>query len=75
MQVVVNIKDCSDCCHLGHSGAFTPGGAKSVCGHDYAVDHCPNKNAKGKDRWHWKYRVLNPEKTPDWCPLKHGRDY
>ena len=27
---------CSTCPHLDHSGAFTPGGAKDICGHPSA---------------------------------------
>ena len=37
MQVTVNINNCKECKHLGHSGNFTPGGAEAVCFHPKAV--------------------------------------
>lgn len=36
MTVQVTINTCKDCRHLDHSGAFTPGGALPVCGHNDA---------------------------------------
>ena len=31
MKVTVELKNCGDCRHLGHSGSFTPGGASAIC--------------------------------------------
>ena len=73
MQITVNIGTCMDCRHKDHSGAFTPGGAKAICGHDYAPEG--PKNDK-ENRYHWKYRVIeNWPKIPEWCPLKKGYNY
>ncbi len=80
MQITVEIKDCQECRHEGHSGAFTPGGAKPVCDHKEAVDYATqNKqvNKKNKDdRYHWRHRVIkNTKKIPSWCPLTYGCRY
>ena len=75
LTVAVQLKCCSDCHHVGHSGAFTPGGAKDVCDHADAVVRCPNGKAKGDDRYHWKYRVGRRSRIPSWCPLKYGSPY
>ena len=32
MKIQLDIR-CETCDHLEHSGAFTPGGAKDICGH------------------------------------------
>ena len=62
MDITVTIKTCSECRHLGHSGAFTPGGARLVCEHSGDSD--------------WASRVIAKDKSiPDWCPLKHGAKY
>lgn len=77
MKYVTEIKSCEDCHHSDHSGAFTPGGAQPVCGHDETVDK------KGAD---WKKRVIphirvvldypssstgyECKKIPSWCPLR-----
>ena len=61
MKEVREIKDCPSCPHRDHTGAFTAGGAKPVCGHNKTID------AKGYDCFK---RVIkcSPE-TPSWCPL------
>jgi len=38
MEITVTINNCHDCRHLDHSGSYTPGGAKWICGHPYAVN-------------------------------------
>lgn len=70
----IQINTCSDCPHVGHSGAFTPGGAKPVCDHDDATNRvCQFKrNVPKKERWHWKYRQVKLDgAVPAWCPLNH----
>jgi hypothetical protein len=75
MVVAVNIRDCLDCRHRDHSGAFTEGGGVPVCGHP---DSCDKKRADiiGVDQYHWRARVLNEDMSiPNWCPLLHGSKY
>ena len=59
--------NCDGCPYRTHSGAFTPGGAQSICGHD-------DSPKTGKyEKYHWKNRVVgsgNP--SPKWCPLRRG---
>lgn len=38
MKVTVNIRDCHDCRHLDHSGAFTVRGSRLVCNHPKACE-------------------------------------
>jgi hypothetical protein len=38
MEITIHIDNCRGCRHRDHSGAFTPGGAKEICGHGYAPD-------------------------------------
>ena len=73
LTVTVVLKSCEDCHYKEHSGAFTPGGAKPVCGHSDAVDI----RGKGKeDPFSWRHRVLKSNlRIPSWCPLKHGSGY
>jgi len=33
LTITVCVRGCEDCRHIDHSGAFTPGGAKMICGH------------------------------------------
>jgi hypothetical protein len=80
--VSVCLRTCQDCRHNDHSGAFTPGGAKQICGHSDAYRWAVSSSAfqvdrKDKDdKYHWKHRVINdPKKIPEWCPLKHGAGY
>jgi hypothetical protein len=34
LTITVTVRGCEDCRHRDHSGSFTPGGAKQICGHD-----------------------------------------
>lgn len=34
LTITVQVRGCEDCRHRDHSGSFTPGGAKQICGHD-----------------------------------------
>jgi hypothetical protein len=72
MSVTITINNCDECQHVDHSGAFTPGGAKPICGNS---DACHVRCHR--DKWHWKNRVLHRNSNgnlviPTWCPLKHG---
>ena len=58
---VLVIRDCSDCPHHDHSGAFTKGGAKQICGHRHTVQD------RGAD-W-FKRKISNYPEVPFWCPL------
>lgn len=71
MKIEVEIRSCYDCRYLGHSGAFTKGGAKLVCEHPDAL---PSR-IHGDDKYHWRHRVVNGKKIPSWCPLRHGSQY
>lgn len=36
MSVTITINNCNECHFKSHSGAFTRGGAKNICGHELA---------------------------------------
>lgn len=61
-QKCIVIKNCSDCPHFSHTGAFTRGGAKPCC------DHPETVKLKGYDCFK---RVIkhNARRIPVWCPL------
>jgi hypothetical protein len=77
MEITVNIKTCKDCRHRDHSGAFTEGGAKPICGHSGSIMSGKKAKLEGiKNPYHWKYRVLDSDlNIPNWCPLKKGCKY
>lgn len=77
MEIIVTINSCKDCRHLDHSGAFTPGGAKSICGHNKAVDTMTkeSKFINEEDRHHWRHRQIDIKTIPENCPLKNGGKY
>lgn len=55
------IENCGECRHADHSGAFTPGGARPICGHPDVIE------ARGFD---WAERIRPAgQAIPDWCPL------
>ncbi len=61
MEIKINIKTCLDCDHVGHSGAFTKGGAKPICEHSYAAECVWKEKQEDPDAekyWDWKYRVI-----------------
>lgn len=73
MNITVTINSCRDCKYLDHSGSFTPGGAKLICGHRDAI---PSRRSVGDDNYHWKYRVIeDANKVWDRCPLMKGSEY
>lgn len=79
MKIEINIEKCNDCFHLDHSGAFTPGGSKPICGHNEACGTVRAKTHKSEP-YHWIHRVVRRDKTsklqiPEWCPLKNGESY
>lgn len=73
MDIIVKIDGYKDCRHRDHSGAFTQGGAKPICGHPQATEHFTTPEAP--DRYHWKYRVVNIDVIPACCPLRAGANY
>lgn len=88
MKLTVTINTCMDCRHRDHSGSFTPGGAKMICGHHNVSatvlrlkpglrDDDPNGSANiDKQCYYWKNRVIKDHDViPYWCPLKNGCKY
>ena len=82
ISVSIIINNCSDCPYVDHSGSFTPGGAKQICGHsdaaeratknkevDFLVDDVYGEKVKAGIH-HWIHRVIINDNIPDWCPLK-----
>ncbi len=73
MQITVTIDSCRECRHAGHTGAFTKGGSKPVCGHR---DYCKSVKSDGEDRMSCFDRILMDfPNIPQWCVLKHGSCY
>ena len=88
MKITKTINTCRACHHVGHSGSFTYGGARTISEHDNACKIRESKNkfkreypeyrseCKDKDwKFHWYHRIINHDVIPDWCPLKNGSDY
>jgi hypothetical protein len=89
MLITVEVKNCGQCRHRDHSGAFTKGGARQICGHsdackarrsleEFAGEYPMYANdIKCRKDWkyHWYNRIVNEKTIPDWCPLKHGSAY
>ncbi len=78
-QIIIDIKKCTPCPHLDHTGTFTKGGAKPCCNHpeilklkgmDCFERVIPNKLVKSFPLdpesivGYWKVK-----KIPKWCPL------
>jgi hypothetical protein len=72
--IKVWLENCEQCHHIDHSGSFTPGGAKLICGHDYASE-CVNIIKDINDGWDWKNRIVDGFNIPNWCPLQNGYNY
>lgn len=74
-RIVIVVNSCNDCQHQDHSGAFTPGGARLICGHQKACnaatrDGRRSGSIRGDDRYHWKHRQVGDGTViPEWCPL------
>ena len=67
MSVNIEIKKCSGCPYKDHSGQWTPGGARNICGHYKARITFGNGNS------HWEHRVLVNglnASPPEQCPLR-----
>ena len=88
--IEVALDCCRQCRHIGHSGSFTHGGARSICDHPDAcearrspavfIKEYPMYAKDVKDRaadwkYHWYNRIVDDRYIPDWCPLKHGSSY
>lgn len=66
-SVALTIPTCGDCPFVDHSGAFTPGGAKAICGHRNAVETFAGDH--GAD---WTYRQVDRDTAPPaQCPLRN----
>ena len=63
MEIKVIINSCNECRHGGHSGAFTPGGARPVCEHGMASD-VSSKSVHGDMKHHWRRRVIPHNERP-----------
>lgn len=79
VNISFKITKCRQCRHIDHSGAFTKGGARTICGHSDACKVRRSKHALKdeyrsyytemvKDRWsswkyHWFHRILD---NPDY---------
>jgi hypothetical protein len=88
MKVTIEIKTCRACHHVDHSGGFTMGGARTICGHSDACKvrksenefkgEYPEYHKRGdydKDwKYHWFNRIVG-KKIPSWCPVKNGSPY
>jgi len=64
---IIEISSCGECPHLDHTGAFTPGGAKPICGHEQAV-----AERLGKEGGLSGLRLMKRRgvvRIPQWCPL------
>jgi hypothetical protein len=81
MEMTNNSNTCENCPFRGHSGAFTPGGARNVCKHDDAYEdrfEIPEEYRKGfyevsapRNKYHWfNNHIGTGTPSPDWCPLK-----
>lgn len=68
LTISTTLKNCHDCRHKSHTGAFTRGGAKDCYDHPSriglaALDNC------------FKRVIRRPERIPANCPLKLGAQY
>lgn len=58
MLTIILHVNCGNCRHRGNSGAFTPGGAKDICGHpDACQTFYPGQDFSRKAREY--YQTLN----------------
>ena len=72
MKMII-IESCKKCPHIDHSGNFTLGGAKPMCGEGSAVNPKENRpflkyRTMYNDLTDRPYRVLKGP-IPSWCPL------
>lgn len=81
MEIKIKIKECSDCSHSNHTGAFTKGGAKPCCNHPCTVKQkgadCFKRIIPYKSIYNetWKGDINIARRIPSWCPLKNGSNY
>lgn len=62
MTKVIKVSNCHECPHVSHSGAFTVGGARTICDHDEAC-------RKRGHEWHKRTIKKEDGTPPSWCPL------
>lgn len=74
LHITVVLEDCSECRHIDHSGSFTHGGARVICGHPDSTKVRRSKTQFRKEypeyrlemkaeKWqywssHWYHRIL-----------------
>lgn len=72
LTITVSLNTCRDCMHRDHSGSFTKGGARLICGHS---DACQERVSKEQFRaeypvykkdslendgsWQWKHHWIH----------------
>ena len=72
MQITVEINNCRQCRHVDHSGSFTAGGARAICGHSDAckarktyeefLNEYPmyaKREYDGDFKYHWYNRIVD----------------
>ena len=73
LHITVEVRGCEDCRHTDHSGSFTHGGAREICGHSDACDEVrktkeeflkeypmyAEREYDGKFRYHWYNRIVD----------------
>lgn len=76
MKIIIEIKNCSECQYVSHTGAFTRGGSKPCCDHPETVklkgDDCFKRVIPYKTV-HIEYLSRpsrQPKSIPEWCPLR-----
>ena len=84
MEIKIQINTCLDCKHKGHSGAFTPGGAISICRHQEAPTqgiiegvngYADIKTEEIAQAVFGPKQLLDYFEIPTWCPMNNGYDY
>jgi len=78
--IVTKVKNCSECPHVDHSGAFTPGGAYPLCDKSAAPPEQAGKHSYKGGRRIIPFSTKNNERMikkgiPKWCPLQEYDDF
>lgn len=72
ITITVKLDSCIECRYIGHSGGFTPGGAKPQCHYDKHRELEYEEIVCSKCKIAHK---TNKIPIPDWCPLRCGNHY
>jgi hypothetical protein len=62
----VVLKHCHQCRYIDHSGAFTIGGARDICGHYDAKEHFPKKTKQEFYKEYPAYAKREPIPDEHW---------